>query len=244
MTELRGRARRGSLETRSPLIGLIGPIGCGKSTIAGWLADRGAAVVDADRLTRELMAPGAPVTEAVIARFGGEFRRFDGSLDRTALGRLVFADQDLLADLESIVHPAVERLMPDAIRAADATRPVAVVLEAIKLVEGGSAPWCDEIWLVVCDPEAELARLTGRGMTVADARQRMEAQEISSPLWRSAATRVLHTDGSLEEGERAVDAALRETLTDAVERPPDAAKPTPAPADQPEIRRRARRIHG
>ncbi len=212
MTEVRRPARRGTLGTRSPLIGLIGPIGSGKSTVAGWLADRGAAVLDADRLTRDLMAPGAPLTEAVIARFGGEYRGSDGSLDRTALGRLVFADQDLLADLEAIVHPAVVRLMPDAIRAADATRPVAIVLEAIKLVEGGSAPWCDEIWLVVCDPEAQLARLVGRGMSVADARQRIDAQETSLPLWRSAATRVLNTDGSLEESERAVDAALRETV--------------------------------
>ncbi len=212
MTDRASHPRRGRLGTRSPLIGLIGPIGCGKSTVAGWLVDRGAAVVDADRLTRELMSPGAPVTEAVVARFGGEFRRNDGSLDRAALGRLVFADQDLLADLESIVHPAVSRLMPDAIRAADATRPVAIVLEAIKLVEAGSAPWCDEIWLIVCKPEAQLARLIGRGMTVTDAHQRIDAQANSVPLWRSAATRVLHMDGSLEEGERAVDAALRETL--------------------------------
>ncbi|MGA3058565.1 MAG: dephospho-CoA kinase [Candidatus Limnocylindrales bacterium] len=213
MTEPGGpHLRRGSLETRSPLIGLIGPIGCGKSTVARWLADRGAAVVDADRLTRELMSPGAPVTEAVIARFGAEYRRGDGSLDRAALGRLVFADPACLADLESIVHPAVARVAPDAIRAADATGPVAIVLEAIKLVEVGHAAWCDEIWLVVCDPATQLARLTGRGMSESDARQRIDTQAISLPLWRSAATRVLSTDGTSEEVEQAVDAALREAL--------------------------------
>ena len=212
MTELLGGSRRGSLGTRSPVIGLIGPIGCGKSTVAGWLADRGAAVVDADRLTRRLMSPGAPVTEDVIARFGGEYRRPDGSLDRAALGRLVFSDPDRLAELESIVHPAVSCLGEDEIRAADATGPVAIVLEAVKLVEAGNAPWCDEIWLVICEPATQLARLTGRGMAESDARQRIDAQTASLPLWRSAATRVLRTDGSREEVEMAVDAALRETL--------------------------------
>jgi dephospho-CoA kinase len=212
MTELLGGSRRGSLGTRSPVIGLIGPIGCGKSTVAGWLADRGAAVVDADRLTRQLMSPGAPVTEAVIARFGREYRRPDGSLDRAALGRLVFSDPDRLTELESIVHPAVSRLGEDEIRAADATGPVAIVLEAVKLVEAGNASWCDEIWLVICEPETQLARLTGRGMAESDARQRIDAQEVSLPLWRSVATRVLRTDGSREEVERAVDATLREAL--------------------------------
>jgi dephospho-CoA kinase len=212
MTELRGRSRRGSLGTRSPVIGLIGPIGCGKSTVAGWLADRGAAVVDADRLTRQLMSPGAPVTEAVIARFGSEYRRPDGSLDRAALGRLVFSDQDRLAELESIVHPAVARLGEGEIRAADATGPVAIVLEAVKLVEAGNGPWCDEIWLVICEPATQLARLTGRGMAESDARQRIAAQDVSLPLWRSAATRVLRTDGLPEETVKAVDVALREAL--------------------------------
>jgi dephospho-CoA kinase len=212
MTELGGRSRRGSLGTRSPVIGLIGPIGCGKSTVAGWLADRGAAVVDADRLTRQLMSPGAPVTEAVMARFGSEYRRPDGSLDRAALGRLVFSDQDRLAELESIVHPAVARLGEDEIRAADATGPVAIVLEAVKLIEAGNGPWCDEIWLVICESATQLARLTGRGMAESDARQRIAAQDVSLPLWRSAATRVLRTDGLPEETEKVVDAALREAL--------------------------------
>jgi dephospho-CoA kinase len=211
MTEPGGSGRSG-LGTRSPLIGLIGPIGCGKSTVAGWLADRGAVVVDADRLTRELMSPGAPVTEAVIARFGEEFRRPDGSLDRAGLGRLVFADPAGLAELEAMVHPAVERLEQEKIRAADATRPSAIVLEAIKLIEAGHAPWCDEIWLVICDPTSQLARLVGRRMAESDARQRIIAQAASLPLWRSAAARVIRTDSSPAYVERDVDAALRDAL--------------------------------
>jgi len=204
--------RRGSLGTRAQVIGLIGPIGSGKSTVAGWLADRGAAVVDADQLTRELMAPGTPVTRSIVARFGGEYRRPDGSLDRAALGRLVFADAVRLAELESIVHPAVTHLERDAIRAADARRPTAIVLEAIKLVEAGHAQWCDEVWLVVCDPKVQLARLTGRGMDESDARQRIAAQAASLGTWRAAATRIIRTDGPRETVKPAVIAAFDEAL--------------------------------
>ena len=205
-------SRRGSLKTRAPLIGLIGPIGCGKSTVAGWLAERGAAVIDADQLTRSIMTPGSPITDTIITRFGGEYRLADGSLDRAALGRLVFADADRLAELEAIVHPAVARVEQDAIRAADAVRPAAIVIEAIKLVEAGHAGWCDEVWLVTCEPEVQLARLIGRGMSDGDARQRIAAQSASLALWRSAATRILCTDGEPAAVELAVAAAFEELL--------------------------------
>ena len=204
--------RRDTLGTRAPLIGLIGPIGCGKSTVAGWLAARGAAVIDADDLTREIMAPGTPVAGAIVAHFGAEFRRPDGSLDRAALGRLVFADPVRLAELESIVHPAVADLLEASIRAADSRGPVAVVLEAIKLVEAGHAPWCDEIWLVICASKTQLARLTGRGMDEPDARQRIAAQAASVASWRAAATRTIRTDGPRDAVERAVDVALGHVL--------------------------------
>ncbi len=199
---------RGSLGTRSPLIGLIGPIGSGKSTVAGRLAERGAVVIDADRLTHDLMAPGTALADAIAAAFGEEYRRPDGSLDRAALGRLVFSDPVRLAELESIVHPAVALVEREMIRAADALSPVAIVLEAIKLVEAGHAEWCDEVWLVVCEPSTQLIRLVGRGMAESDARQRIAAQEASLPLWQAAATRVIHTDGPRDGVESQVDALL------------------------------------
>jgi dephospho-CoA kinase len=197
---------------RVPLIGLIGPIGSGKSTVAGWLADRGAAVVDADLLTLELMSPGTPMTRAIVARFGAEYCLADGSLDRRALGRLVFSDPGRLAELEALVHPAFNERLAGVIAAAAAASPAAVVVEAIKLVEVGQAAGCDEVWLVICEPEAQLARLTARGMNQADARQRIAAQQDSLALWRAAATRIIHTDGRLADVERSVDGAFKEAL--------------------------------
>jgi dephospho-CoA kinase len=205
--------RRGTLGTRTPLIGLIGPIGSGKSTVAARLVELGAVVIDADGLTRQLMATGTPLADAIIARFGEGFRRSDGSIDRIELGRLVFSDPARLAELESIVHPAVAGLEREMILAADARRPAAIVLEAIKLVEAGHATWCDEVWLVVCEPDIQLAHLVGRGMSEPDARQRIAAQTASLPLWRAAATTVIRTDGSREVVNREVDDLMKQVLS-------------------------------
>ena len=135
-------------------IGLTGPIGCGKSTVAGWLGERpGVVVIDADRVAREVVEPGEPALDAVLARFGPDVLRDDGSLDRAALGRIVFADPAALRDLEAITHPAVRPRILAAIDRAAADGAAAVVIEAIQLVEGGLAELCDEVWLVTCDPD-------------------------------------------------------------------------------------------
>lgn len=222
----------GPSQKRAPLIGLIGPIGSGKSTVARFLADRGAAVIDADRLTLELMAPGTPLTEAILAHFGPACRRSDGSLDRRALGRLVFSDAAKLAELEALVHPIFSERLLRVIVEAGAAEPAAVVLEAIKLVEAGHAEACDEVWLVICEPEAQLSRLIKRGDNAADAQQRIAAQEESLASWRAAATRTIHTDGSPAEVESVVSAAFAELLARAAG-PADvpAAAPAAAPAE-------------
>ena len=177
-------------------IGITGPIGCGKSTVAGWLGQRpGVVVIDADVVAREVLEPGEPALDAVVARFGSDLLRADGSLDRAALGRQVFADPVALADLEAIVHPAVRpRILAAMDRAAD-DGAAAVVVEAIRLVEGGLAEMCDEVWLVTCDPEVQRARLVGRGSTEADAEQRMAAQAGLAERVRPVATRVIDTSG-------------------------------------------------
>jgi dephospho-CoA kinase len=190
-------------------IGITGPIGCGKSTVAGWLGERpGVVVIDADDVAREVLEPGEPALDRVVARFGSDLLRADGSLDRAALGRQVFADPVALADLEAIVHPAVRpRILAAMDRAAD-DGAAAVVVEAIKLVEGRLAEMCDEVWLVTCDAEVQRARLVGRGTAAHDADQRITAQAGLDERVRPAATRVIDTSGEVTETRAIVEAAF------------------------------------
>ena len=190
-------------------IGLTGPIGCGKTTVADWLGERrGVVVIDADRIAREVLERGEPALDAVVDRFGAGLLRADGELDRAALGRIVFADPAALRDLEGIVHPAVRPRILAAIAAAEDDGAAAVVVEAIKLVEGGLAELCDEVWLVACDPTVQRDRLIGRGSPEADADQRIAAQEGFAERVRPAASRVIDTSGDLAATRTTVEAAL------------------------------------
>jgi dephospho-CoA kinase len=189
---------------RTLRIGITGPIGCGKSAVAGWLGELGATIIDADELARESTAPGEPTLDAVFERFGEGYRRGDGSLDRAALGRLVFSDPAALADLEAIVHPAVRSRIEIAMAAAESAEAPAIAVEAIKLVEGGLAQLCDEVWLVTCDPERQHERLLARGLVEAEASQRIAAQDDPARRLRPAATRIIDTSGDVAETRRRV----------------------------------------
>ena len=194
---------------RTVRIGITGPIGCGKSAVAGMLAERGAVVIDADDLVREVYEDAA-VRESVVDRFGPGVRASDGSIDRRALAKIVFDDPAALRDLEAIVHPAVRPRILAGIDAAEAARAPAVVVEAIKLVESGLARLCDEVWLVTCDPPIQRGRLRDRGVPDDDAERRIAAQRHLRDRVEPVATRRIDTSGSLDDTRTHVAAAWRE----------------------------------
>jgi dephospho-CoA kinase len=156
-------------------VGLTGGIGAGKSEVARLLAGHGAVVVDADQLAREAVAPGTPGLAAVVAEFGPEVLAADGSLDRAALGEIVFSDPLRRAVLEKIVHPYVGRRSAPLMAAAPAD--AVVVYDVPLLVENRLQDAYDVVVVVEADDDVRLDRLAGsRGMTESDARQRFAAQ--------------------------------------------------------------------
>jgi dephospho-CoA kinase len=181
--------------------------------VARWLGERpGVVVVDADRIAREVVEPGEPALDRVVARFGRALLRADGSIDRAALGRIVFGDPRALRDLEAIVHPAVRSRVLAVIADAHDAGASAIIVEAIKLMEGELAAECDEVWLVTCDPIVQRARLIGRGSSEADAAQRIAAQAGFVERVGPVATRTIDTSGDEKGTLKLVELAFVDAL--------------------------------
>ena len=181
------------------IVGLTGGIASGKSTVARRLVDHGAVHVDADALSREVVEPSTSGLEAVAAEFGAGVLAGDGSLDRAALGAIVFADPDARGRLEAIIHPRVHARTAELISAAEAADPAAVVVYDVPLlVEARRELQFDLI--VVCEAPAEVRierLLTNRGMPRAEAERRISAQ-ASDEERRAVADVVIDTSGSLQ----------------------------------------------
>lgn len=184
-------------------VGLTGGIGSGKSTAAKRLAARGAVVVDADQLAREVVEPGSAGLAAVVERFGADVLAADGSLDRPALGALVFHDEEARRDLEGITHPRIAQLTRARIAQAP---PEAVVVHDVPLLVEKSMGSAYHLVLVVdTDEPTRLDRLVrSRDMDESDARRRIAAQ-ATDPQRRAAADVLLGNGGSAEDLEAAID---------------------------------------
>jgi len=187
------------------LVGLTGGIGSGKSTVSAMLARLGAVVIDADRITREVQEPDTPVFEAMVERFGQGIVLDDGTLDRQAVADIVFGDEDALAALNDIVHPAVGAELGRQLAEVVGTDRV-VVLDVPLLVESGRTDMSGTL-VVDVDPDVAVERLVAdRGFSAEDARARMRHQ-ASREERRSAADRVIDNSGPVADLEAQVDAA-------------------------------------
>ncbi|WP_399883856.1 dephospho-CoA kinase [Streptomyces sp. BBFR51] len=183
-------------------VGLTGGIGAGKSEVSRLLVEHGAVLIDADRIAREVVAPGTSGLASVVAAFGEEVLAEDGGLDRPKLGSIVFSDPEKLAVLNSIVHPLVgerSRALEEA-----ATEDAVVVHDVPLLTENGLAQLYDLVVVVDTDPATQLDRLVRlRGMTEQDARARMAAQATREQR-RAIADLIVDNDVPLEELRRRV----------------------------------------
>ena len=194
-------------------IGLTGGIGSGKSTVAALLAERGARVVDADRIAREVLEPGTPGLAAVVAEFGAGVLAADGSLDRPALAGVVFADPAARARLDAVVHPLVRARAAEAVASAPAD--AVVVQDVPLLVETGQAGSYDLVLVVEADEGIRVQRLVERGLTAEDARARIASQATDEQR-RAVADVVLRNDGDRAELAAQVDRFWAERVAPAL----------------------------
>ena len=182
------------------IIGLTGGIACGKSTVSAELRALGAAIIDADALAYELSQPHQPIYNAYVERFGREIVTADGTLDRAAIARRVFADPAVRAEVEAIAHPIIRSAAEERLRAAGEESKRAAVLDVPLLFEAGWDVLADETWVVALPREEQLARLLARdkAMDAGEARARIAAQ---MPLTEKCARAdvVIDNSGTVEE---------------------------------------------
>lgn len=211
-------------------IGLTGGMGSGKSTVALRLAAHGAVVLDADRIVREVQAPGQPVFDAIVAAFGAQVVGLNGDLDRAAIAQVVFADAAELHRLNSIVHPAVIDEMTRR-RQALATTDTTVVLDIPLLVESRYSGFGGVVVIDVAVDTAVKRLIDHRGFSEDDARARI-AKQASRAERLTAADFVIDNNADLDALHREIDACWDWIGT----------LPRPEPSDTPVIPLRSRSV--
>ncbi len=191
------------------MICLTGGLASGKSTAVKHLADKGAAVIDADILGHQAYNPGTAAFEAVVAAFGEEVRGNDGQIDRKVLGGKVFGKPDELRKLTDIVWPEIRRLAELEIDAITANNPDAiVVLEAAVLFEAGWEDMGEEIWVLTVDRETAIERSMARDNAPRDAVERRLDSQLSNEVRTSRADVVITNDSNVAAMLAQIDTAF------------------------------------
>ena len=192
-------------------IGLTGGIAAGKSTVSRMLTERGAALVDLDRIAREVVNPGQEPLRLIAERFGPEVLNEDGTLNRARLGEIVFSDEAERKALEAITHPAIRALMLARMEEYRRERPERLVVVDVPLLyESGLQSYFEQIMVVYVPRSVQLERLMKRnGLTEAEANRRIDAQ-MDIEEKRTTADIVIDNSRSLEETERQVERFWRD----------------------------------
>lgn len=190
------------------IIGITGNIACGKTAVGHMLLELGAKrYVDADAVVHKLYQSGQVIAVKVAEAFGPSVVAANGDIDRRALGAIVFQDAEAMSRLEEIVHPAVSQAMANELAQVSTTG--IVIIDAVKLLEGGSGKFCQSKWIVICPQELEYERLVARNdFSPEEAWIRIKAQpsvEARLPL----VDEVIDNSGSLDETHRQVEAAYK-----------------------------------
>lgn len=206
-TPLKPRQRAG----QPFVIGLTGNIACGKSTVVTALEEMGAVGIDADAVYHDLIAPNAPLWHTLRDRHGPVILNADGTINRRWLAQQVFPNPEALAELEQLTHPAVVAAIRDRVAS---TGPGIIVVDAVKLVESGLDTVCDQLWVVVCEPEQQAERLMRRNRLRRDeAEQRVAAQPVIGPKLEKADV-IIDNSGTLAETRQQVEQAWRRLRCD------------------------------
>lgn len=182
-------------------VGLTGGIASGKSTVANFFTELGIAVIDTDVIAREVVRPGTPASQEIRAEFGSSVFADSGALDRQAMRRIVFSDQEKRVRLENILHP---RIRDVALREATAAESPYVVIVVPLLFESPMKQAMDRILVVDCSEETQLARLTARDTEGEAQARRMIAAQASREQRLSIADDVIANDGDLERTRESV----------------------------------------
>jgi dephospho-CoA kinase len=190
-------------------IALTGGIATGKSHVLEQFRRRGIPCLDADELAHGVTAAGTEATAALAARFGPDILAADGSVDRTKLGPIVFADPAARRELDAITHPAVYRAIVMGLRAFELVGDRIAIVDVPLLYESGGEKDFDKVIVTICAPEMQFARLVERGLSEKAARQRLDAQWPTDQK-AARADFVIRTEGTFEETNQQVDAISRQ----------------------------------
>lgn len=198
----------------SLILGITGSIASGKSFVAAAFEKRGAALVSADQLARDIVRPGSEVLLRLVERFGNEILTNIGELDRERLAQIIFGDEQARADLNRITHPAIGRLAVERLQALVAADTPLVIYEAPLLFEAGAEDRVDRVLVVRVDPDIQLQRLMDRdGLSEADARQRVAAQ-MAQDEKLARADYVIDNSGEVDATLKQVDRLWQQLVGD------------------------------